>query len=975
MVTDVRSGYFAAPEEIFMPGEGAMMPSFSAFPQATFQPSAFEAMPAYTPPTAQPMTQQPVAPYDMGGYDFGNYDFGGFGGYAEPAYQQPAYQQPAYQPPAYGPAAYQQPAYDPYAYQQPAYEPAAYQQPAYEPSAYEPAAYQQPAYQTMPAVQPMTQRAVSPYDMGDFSGGYNVGQYAEPYQPMPTAQPMTQQAVAPYDTGALSNLDLSGLNSLYGMNFGSDFGGGAMGGQYQPDPNLQYIAAPLSNKGNATSQTGGNAFAVRADQPVRLVDHRTNQVVFEGSGFDAARKATELGQSLTDEFGRKATYSIQTADPAGNYSTVAYEKPNKSTLGQVANVAGTLLPIAALAIPGLGPALFGMSQAAFAASIPARIALGAGLGALGSGLKGDNILKGAALGGLGAAGGAVLGGPIGNIGASNLGLKAGTAIGTGLGTTAGGLVTGQSLKNALLSGVASGALNYAAPGIQKSLGIGQGPSLSTDTGGSVDPNVMATVTGYRPAPSLGLNFGNSLSDARPTPPKLQDPYDGLRVTGGKFSTLSGGDVGNVFGAPNSGLPSLERLQELLTPEELEKINVIGGKTFTSPSTLNVSPDVAAGLAEFERNPIVAEAMKTEQPVAVDLSPDVAAGLAEFERNPIVAEASKLQRPEETFAPINLDPPDAMYGMKEPIVVTGGGKFNPVSVTPDLGLGGGSGVGPLPVPKMDPELTDKDKNDDKLGVKDYLRLAGLASGLLGAAAGGRGSSGSKSPAGQNLQNVFSARLPRASGIFSAKNLAPRDMSGTDWNRYGFGPEKAFFQNVPTSPAERTALVNAYKPSNLPLSAVGGMPLGTTTAPGDVPLTGIEDVLRNMLPDATDADIAAFLATPEGQQAVAQLLSANGSTGYAKGGKLSAKRRAPRESFAVQGPGTGRSDDIPAVLSDGEYVIDAETVALLGDGSSKAGAKKLDEMRVKVRKHKGRNLAKGKFSVNAKQPEKYLSGGRT
>jgi hypothetical protein len=83
---------------------------------------------------------------------------------------------------------------------------------------------------------------------------------------------------------------------------------------------------------------------------------------------------------------------------------------------------------------------------------------------------------------------------------------------------------------------------------------------------------------------------------------------------------------------------------------------------------------------------------------------------------------------------------------------------------------------------------------------------------------------------------------------------------------------------------------------------------------------------------------------------------------------------RTEFAVNGPGTGRSDDIPAVLSDGEYVIDAETVALLGDGSSKAGAKKLDDLRVKVRKHKGKKLAKGRFSANAKNPEAYLSGGR-
>jgi hypothetical protein len=80
------------------------------------------------------------------------------------------------------------------------------------------------------------------------------------------------------------------------------------------------------------------------------------------------------------------------------------------------------------------------------------------------------------------------------------------------------------------------------------------------------------------------------------------------------------------------------------------------------------------------------------------------------------------------------------------------------------------------------------------------------------------------------------------------------------------------------------------------------------------------------------------------------------------------------FAVRGAGTGRSDDIPAVLSDGEYVMDAETVAMLGDGSNKAGAEKLDQLRVNLRRHKGANLAKGRFSVNAKSPEKYLTGGR-
>lgn len=85
-----------------------------------------------------------------------------------------------------------------------------------------------------------------------------------------------------------------------------------------------------------------------------------------------------------------------------------------------------------------------------------------------------------------------------------------------------------------------------------------------------------------------------------------------------------------------------------------------------------------------------------------------------------------------------------------------------------------------------------------------------------------------------------------------------------------------------------------------------------------------------------------------------------TGYAEGG------------YAVGGPGDGREDKIPAMLSDGEYVMDAETVALLGNGSNKAGAEMLDKFRVNVRKHKGKQLAKGSFSVDAKRPEQYLKG---
>jgi hypothetical protein len=74
------------------------------------------------------------------------------------------------------------------------------------------------------------------------------------------------------------------------------------------------------------------------------------------------------------------------------------------------------------------------------------------------------------------------------------------------------------------------------------------------------------------------------------------------------------------------------------------------------------------------------------------------------------------------------------------------------------------------------------------------------------------------------------------------------------------------------------------------------------------------------------------------------------------------------------GDGRSDHIEALLSPGEFVMDAETVSMLGNGSSEAGARRLEEMRQAVRKQKGGALSKGKFSPDAKSPLAYLSKKR-
>jgi hypothetical protein len=201
---------------------------------------------------------------------------------------------------------------------------------------------------------------------------------------------------------------------------------------------------------------------------------------------------------------------------------------------------------------------------------------------------------------------------------------------------------------------------------------------------------------------------------------------------------------------------------------------------------------------------------------------------------------------------------------------------------------------------------------KPGLEDYLSLGSKAVGFLGNLGGGGGG-------GSGQTGTYMPGGGRLGSIFSAKlpsagglgvNRTARALGDVDWLTYGTRPELSFFDY-------------AARPNPAPItSPIPNNPAGPA------------------------------MYVPEDNR-------------FAEGG---------RAEFAVNGPGTGRSDDIPAVLSDGEYVIDAETVALLGDGSNKAGAKKLDELRIKVRKHKGRKLAKGRFSANAKRPEAYLSGGR-
>jgi hypothetical protein len=94
----------------------------------------------------------------------------------------------------------------------------------------------------------------------------------------------------------------------------------------------------------------------------------------------------------------------------------------------------------------------------------------------------------------------------------------------------------------------------------------------------------------------------------------------------------------------------------------------------------------------------------------------------------------------------------------------------------------------------------------------------------------------------------------------------------------------------------------------------------------------------------------------------------------GGGIASMAKGGMPPRFLSGGGDGMSDDIPATingkqparLADGEFVIPADVVSHLGNGSSKAGAKQLYSMMDKVRTARTGNKKQGK-EIN---PAKYM-----
>jgi hypothetical protein len=76
-----------------------------------------------------------------------------------------------------------------------------------------------------------------------------------------------------------------------------------------------------------------------------------------------------------------------------------------------------------------------------------------------------------------------------------------------------------------------------------------------------------------------------------------------------------------------------------------------------------------------------------------------------------------------------------------------------------------------------------------------------------------------------------------------------------------------------------------------------------------------------------------------------MNMGGIAGLAQGGY-------PRKTGQIDGPGTATSDSIPAMLSDGEFVMTAKAVRGAGKGDRRAGAKRMYALMHQLEKNAAR-----------------------
>jgi hypothetical protein len=209
--------------------------------------------------------------------------------------------------------------------------------------------------------------------------------------------------------------------------------------------------------------------------------------------------------------------------------------------------------------------------------------------------------------------------------------------------------------------------------------------------------------------------------------------------------------------------------------------------------------------------------------------------------------------------------------------------------------------------------------------------------------------------QQMQN-YANMMGGGSGCFTpqCKCMAVYQKLMTPAAAPAAAPSGRTSSGIFSDPDQDTRYKDALQAAQIRMSKINSaanMPAGYGA---QLPKTAEQLGKINMNPACAPKQTAPQYQSPE-------YAASGGIMGYNLGGY--AHGEVPR---LLKGPGDGMSDDIPATiadrqearLADGEFVVPADVVSHLGNGSTDAGAKKLHDMMTKVREARTGNPKQGK-----------------
>jgi hypothetical protein len=187
------------------------------------------------------------------------------------------------------------------------------------------------------------------------------------------------------------------------------------------------------------------------------------------------------------------------------------------------------------------------------------------------------------------------------------------------------------------------------------------------------------------------------------------------------------------------------------------------------------------------------------------------------------------------------------------------------------------------------------------------------------------------------------------LASDPNLTDRQIRDA-MDQFGVGVDQ--MANVTGIPAEQIQQrYNAAAPVQPPSSLTDQDILGFLSAnPGmtDIQIRGAMDqygVDPARMASATGMPLEQIQQRYNAAAAPTAFMNMGGIAGLAQGGY-------PRRTGQISGPGTEKSDSIPAMLSDGEFVMTAKAVRGAGKGSRRAGAKQMYKLMHQLEKNSER-----------------------